>query len=334
MKKMLFSLMKMNIDCITPSHESVVYTNKLESSDKKPKKSNQRRSDERKKLLAFEINFILSNVEANSTIVYIGETYKLTKSSTNHGENIYVLANLFPFLNFEVYDDEEFTEYYNPELFNLSNVTIFGRMPTEEEYDMYREKTVYLIANIVERSIRMEKTYDVKHKENASKEIKRLHEEKVEFFNLKEKMNLISLNKSSTIVKKIYPKSSLLRFRPNHVNINEFSFFDGILLLPIFSDEKSAECRLIVNYEYIDVSINWNFEQIFFNLNYWNDIEREKPSLNPFTNTLEPLLCYGNKMEYCIFFSILKEYFKTIGYMSPTEEDIQNLMNLYINKKI
>lgn len=323
----------MEIDYIFPTHEYQVYKSPFCDSHEQPSKAKQRKSDQRKKLLAFEINFIISCVEAHSKIVYIGETIQIKNGVQNHGENIYVLAKMFPFLTFHVYDDEEFSENYLPQLRDLSNVTIFGRMPTDEEIDFYKDENTYLIANIVEKSVRIERTYDEIKNKDAVEEIKRIHEEKSEFFKIKEKMNLLSLRKSMNLVKKMCPKSSLLRFRPNHKDVTSFEFFDGILMLPIFSDEKSAECRLIVNFEHIDLTTNWNFEHLFANLNYWNDKERERSSLNPFTGTGEPLLSYGNRMEYCIFFAILREYFKTISYPYATVYDIERLMELYINVK-
>lgn len=319
------------------NNETQIYTATLSSQKTKPKSAISRQYSPVLQLLSWEINFINSKVEADGLIVYIGETIPIKIGDINHGSNIVILAKLYPFLSFYVFDEENYSSYYDQELFDMQNVRVFQRMPFEEEYNNFSSnKNTYLICNLVEDSVRIEPIYVSSDKTtDIISKTKEIANEKKIFFEKKEESNIISLERSKELIKRLSPKSTLVKFRPNHSSkFSTFNFFNGIILLPIFSSEKSAECRMIIDEENLETEQVFNFELIFENLNYWNQIMREKEALNPFTKTSEPMGNYQNNMEFCVLFSILKDYYTSIGHIFSTYEDVNNLFKEIIEKKI
>ena len=301
----------------------------------------QRKDSRLLMLLAWEINFINRKVELKknkATLIYIGENMKRELSENNtiveeYGRNIKILAELYPFITFHVFD---FPEINYVEI-EARNVTVHGRMINDEDIEHFKEdENLYVISNYTSLEIRNDpilnseyyfRTNNLKdNEENRAKFNEYKFKQNKEFFELKEKNNIPDMVENKEIIHKLSPVSSMLKFRINHTNTygnDEFEYYNGILLLPIFSGAKSLETRLIVdNYEETAI---WNFGILRSNLNHWNDKDRELLALNPFTGTPVGLSHnLGNQMEICVLFAILRDYFISMD-VTVSDEDVYSL---------
>ena len=343
---------------IAANNATQVYNTKMSRLTTRPNVQNIRTTDQLLMFLAWEMNFINIKVTMDGEkpiVLYIGETLKVeTKRKQvfttirsievdnvrlRHGKNIAVLAELYPFIDFHVFDSEAMSAYYCEDFKRatkkLKNIKAYNRMPTAKEYEYYTNyENLYLICNTTDDLIRNEPDYSELAKkelgddDNDSKFYNLIKKMKHEFHELKEELNLGDLYKTKELILRLKPKSSLVKFRPNHGTGSQTAeFFAGTILLPIFSDYKSAECRMMIDPENFDNIITWNFEVLFENLNHWNDKERESLALNPFTGTPHPLGQLGNQMEICVLFAIIRDYFACTGSPFVTQLDADKLYN-------
>lgn len=318
---------------IVANNETQIFKNSLESMKKVPEINSNKKAIPLLRILADEINFINSKVlKDDSTIVYIGETIPIT-SNEDHGKNLYILSCLFPNMTFHFFDDFRFSDKIFPDLRNSENVQIYERYPEDDEIAFFSEnQNCYLICNYTDYDIRTEPSFAPNEQRSPSESVESIHRKKQEYFLFKEERNLESLRICQDYLERINARSSLIKFRLNRSNTEDFTFSDGILILPIFADFKSGICRIIVDFENIQTKTQWDFAKKFLQINYWNGVIREKTALNPFTKTAEPMGKYRNRMEMCIFFSILSDYYKVIGYEFPSFEDVDGLFKNFITK--
>lgn len=297
-------------------------------------------------LLAWEINFINTKVtleNGSATVVYIGENLRKevihnefedqSYEIFEYGRNLSILSELYPFISFHFFDfiNDSLKQAATFLLQEKPNLKIYNRNITQDDINMLtNDRNLYVISNFTSDELRDEKVYDYKiyllkndledNEINRSTFSNNAKEEKALFFGIKERKNISDMEKSKEIVDILKPKAAMVKFRPNHLGEDEdFTYYDGILLLPIFSSHKSMECRLIVT-DY-DKLIKWNFKNLRENITFWNNKTRELPALNPFSNTAAPLpYQLGNQMEMCVLFSILRDYFATMKVVANSED--------------
>lgn len=300
-------------------------------------------------LLAWEINFINTKVNYNerTTIVYIGESTREEYDDfnqeviRNYGTNIRVLSEMYEFITFHVFDHEEFSDFYDEKLKQRKNVVVYGRNITEEDMDnLVMEPNLYVISNWTNLEVRNEKilNYDLylienglrpsKENEEAFKTYK--IEESSRIFQLKEDTSDEDFEENRKIVARLNPICSLVKFRIPHKKMDQYSYMNGTLFLPIFSGYKSLETRLIVVNP--NLKFNWNFAEIREIINYWNSNERQQYAMNPFTGFATGIPQISNGMEYCILFSIIKDYFATMDVDISQEDAVDFFFGTVLEK--
>lgn len=298
---------------------NLVYSNSLDLLDniKVNKKKNERKFNDDLRLLLSEILYITRYVDYENDkiikIIYIGAA---------PGFHLVKLMKMFPFIKFDLYDDQEI--HQDLERYLLEN---------ENQVNMYREKFTLETCSRYEDSI--EDIYlitdfkDVKFMSDPIfSEDKEYNEIKKKFQQEKEASYLEDMNLQKEICKKLEPHNAFLRFRPPHFYKDTtpepaiFEYFNGIVYLMIFNDYKSIESRIVVT-DYVNDKFKWNYKNFQYRLNYFNSEIRESLLVNPFTNDSAPLPNQlGNKFETVMMIQILIEYFKTIGYENPRVNDI------------
>lgn len=280
-----------------------------------------RREDKELCQLSYDINFINVNVNIENdifpTIIYIDpySTHALIK-----------LMILYDFINFEIYDqvpmDRELEDY----VLQFGNRVKFYHTTEYDPaffQDKYGElKNKYLISTMTDVSIR-NKVYEPEEKIRNENHIK------------KEEIVAVDTKKNIEVAIAINATKSILKFRPFHVHttlpgkVIGFPFFNGTIILPIFSGLKSSDCRMIVS-DYNEI-ITWDSEKFTYIINNWNRKTRESLALNPFNGKKEPLPNQmGNNFEISVLFMILKDYFLCIGHLDPTAKDVYNLYSKFI----
>lgn len=238
------------------------------------------------------------------------------------------IVELYRFCEFHLYDEMEFSHEIQTFAFTSNDrVKLFDYIPSDEQLKEYSnvQDRVYLISNYTNPEVRVKP-------DHSKLPFKDQQIAKLEFHMKKEEYVRGDAAKNISIAQVLNPVAALLKFRPPHVHKNdlkrdEFTFFNGEVMLPIFGGPKTSKCRMIVtNYEEI---VGWDYELFTRKINTWNDKIREMPALNPFTGNPNPLPNQlGNQMEICILFSIIKDYYITIGHENPSVTDVNNL---YIN---
>ncbi len=334
-----------------------VYNQLMSESIDVPRKPTIRKTNPLLMTLAWEFNFL--NVEVTYSkenppiILYIGESLKpeyvestvydidaisTTKELVNNkGKNIEILARCYSSFKFYAYDTNDVEYCSSAALYAKkedSNLKLFKRMPTDTELERFsKKKNVYLICNITDQSVRDEPDFEKEamkelEESNLTKEefykekMRLIYELNKKFHELKESVNIKDLDEQQRIATIVMPVSSLFKFRPNHTLVNEYSFFSGKILLPIFSKYKSAECRIVVTRDEIEIQTLWNFHILYKKINYWNDVTREKKGLNPFSGTALQFGQFGNGMEVLTLVSIFKDFFTKIGISDITQEEM------------
>lgn len=296
-------------------------------------------------LLTWEMNFINVKVKYSekTTIVYIGENMKDIYDEDNnevicdYGRNISILAELYEFITFHVFDFEEFSDFYMPELKNKRNVVFYGRNITEEDMNLLiDEPNLYVISNYTNIEVRKEQIINrikflTEMNLDSTEENEELFKtyklkENQRMFDLKENTALEDLEENKRIISRLNPIESLVKFRIPHKIVNSLEYMTGIMLLPIFSGYKSLETRLIVVNP--NLSVVWNFSEVREIINYWNTNERQQFAINPFTKTTLGIPKFDNGMEVCIFFSIIKDYFLTMDVEIAQQDAVDFFMGV------
>lgn len=278
-----------------------------------------RKNNNKLRLLSFDMNFLNTSPDIGKrtpiivVICYISTTKYITD-----------LMSLYNFAEFHLFDELEIPNDIKAYAYDKPNVKLYDHLPTDDELHTLslNNEVLFPIINYTNIEIR---------KQNSSliKDAK----ERYELHMNKEKLNIIDSKICMDYAKKLNGKSTLIKFRPPHFHKGEtesdFEFFDGIVLLPIFSGDKSSECRIIVK-DY-DKIIKWNYKLFSETINTWNMITREKQALNPFNNLEVPLPNQlGNQMEICILFAILRDYFITIRHQNVSVSDVYMLYSQFI----
>lgn len=230
------------------------------------------------------------------------------------------ICQMYPFFNFDIYDDSEPTASFISfikEKNNKDNISYFNHFPSIEDLkEKYYSDTIplYSIIDFTNKEIKE----DIFFSPNEN-------DKKMQYQLYKEELLLQDSRKIMEYVKALEPLKSLVKFRPPHnykdKKTNNFEFFDGTVILPIFSDVKTSSSHIIVSK--IDDTVNWDIEKYNETCNVWNYSTREKFGKNPFDGSNAPLQNQiGNSVEFCILFSILKDYFITISNGYDIDEDI------------
>lgn len=298
---------------------NLVYSNslKLRTDIKVNKKKDERKFNDDLRLLMSEILYITRYVDYQDSkpikIIYIGAA---------PGFHLVKLMKMFPFIIFDLYDDEELhpdLERYLIE--NENQVTMYREKFTLETCSRYEEalEDIYLITD--NREVRFMKD-PIFPKDSYYSEVKE------QFQKEKEASYLQDMEFQKEVCKKLEPCNAFLRFRPPHFYEGMspepaiFEYFSGIVYLMIFNDYKSTESRIVVN-DYVNDKFKWNYKDFQHRLNDFNAEVRESLLVNPFTNDSAPLPNQlGNKFETVMMIQLLIEYFKTIGYDNPRVTDI------------
>lgn len=304
--------------------KNLVYSDilKLLEDIKVNKKKHERRYNDSMRLLLAEIKFITNYVEMserNIRIIYIGAA---------PGFHLIKLMKLFPFIFFDLYDDQEL----HPELQNYINensnqVNFYQELflvNTVERY-LNSEDDIYLITDHREVKYMNDPLYS----EDTETKMKWQIEKEASYMKDMELQKEICIN-----LKPIY---AYLRFRPPHyyasgpMKLSEdekpiFEYFSGVVWLMIFNDYKSTESRLAVN-DFDNTKYGWNYQTYQYRLNYFNNEIRESLLLNPLTNQTTPLPNQlGNKFEPIMMMQIIIDYMMSIGI---SDIRIGSLMKFY-----
>lgn len=270
--------------------------------------------------LSFLNTTVTLDKNGNAIIVYINGT---------PGKHLAKILKLYPFITFHIYDE------FNPcdELITaLNNVNdknkFFNYIPSIEELtEKYLESKeyIYLISEYTDKRIRIEPNYDGLSNEELLKV-------KSEYHNLKEELIRVDAKVNISITKAVNARMSMLKFRPPHFYITkkekDFEFFSAIkIIMPIFSDARSVNCRMIVcNY---DELVKWNYMRFADVLNTWHYHTKEQLAKNPFNGGYAPLPNQlGNQFEISLLFSLIRDYYFTISHAYCSETDV---LNLYLN---
>lgn len=319
------------------NNKTLVYSTDLSTSSTPGNErdiSINRTEDKELNQLSYDINFINVYVNmdgGNPTIIYI-DPY-------SHSALI-KLMELYDFANFEIYDqvpaERNLSQYVAK---NSHRVSFYHEPkvldnPTEldKDYEQFNPERLaekykdvankYLISTLTDVEIRVNMT-DPDHKVRQ------------QFHLNKEKVIAKNSEKNIKISTAISAKKSFLKFRPFHLhsdlpgrNMN-FPFFDGTVILPVFSGKKSSDCRMVVM-DYREI-IDWDSAKFTIIINNWNKKTRELLALNPFNGRKEPLPNQlGNYFEISVLFMILKDYYLSIGHLDPTSQDVYNLYSKFI----
>lgn len=312
---------------------TVVYNQKMKGDDFAKTQKNKgitRLRNNTLRLFSFEINFINTSVKMGKN----GESPNIIYIGFSPGTHLIKLMNFYPFINFYLFDEVEISSELKSYAYNHDNVEIFETMPTDEHFELLNEmENTYLISNYTSTNTRKNQNIEEADDEKRLN----LHMEK-------ERDNLTDSVVNMEFARKINAVCSLLKFRPPHIHTEaklklngldelisgEFTFYNGIILLPIFSGAKSSECRMIVT-NYRD-KIPHNYINITHIINKWNFSIKEMPALNPFNGSKTPLpYQLGNQFEISVFFAILKDYFNSIGVENVSVDDVYNLYTSIIN---
>jgi hypothetical protein len=269
--------------------------------------------------LSFLNGWVTLDENGKAVVVYINGT---------NGKHLCKLFKLYDFITFHIYDDIEPCRELAESIRTEHNVVFFNNIPRPEEFKVKyeSEQNVYLISEYTDPRIRFEPNYDNLTESEIIKE-------KENFHFMKEELIIIDSGKNLEFCQAVNAKVTMVKFRPPHVYLTkaqkEFKFFDGTILMPIFSDPKSVNCRMILNkYETI---VTWNYVKFSGILNTWHYETKEKLGLNPFTGNPNPLPGQlGNQFEMCVLFSLIRDYYFTIGHAFASEGDVFNLYNEFL----
>jgi hypothetical protein len=304
--------------------KNLVYSDILKQLEniKVSKKKNERRYNDSMRLLLAEVAFITTYIELKEKevrIIYMG---------CAPGFHLIKLMKLYPFIHFDLYDDQELhpeLEQYIDE--NSNQVNIYRELFKVETTERYSnsEDDIYLITDHRELKYMKDPIYP------GDNEIKMAWQIEKEASYMRD----MELQKEICIALK--PIYACLRFRPPHyyssgpMKLPEdekpiFEYFSGVVWLMIFNDYKSTESRLVVN-DFDNIKYGWNYQTYQYRLNYFNDEVRESLLLNPLTKQTTPLPnSLGNKFEPIMMMQIVVDYMHSIGI---TDIRIGSLMKFY-----
>lgn len=162
------------------------------------------------KLLFSEIMFLTKYADNGNKVLYVGAA---------SGYHIALLADLFPFLEFDLWDPAKFN------IEEKNNIHKFNRFFTTKDAENYKKegKNILFISDI--------RNLDIQHVRKDITKLDRLVDD--------------DMDKQMNWVKIINPKSAYLKFRLPYSPGNT-KYFAGTVYLQIFSPE-STETRLLVN---------------------------------------------------------------------------------------
>lgn len=308
--------------------ENIIYNSLLELRPeiKVNKKKNERKYNDDLRLLISEILYIVTYINYDEygkqpRIIYIGAA---------PGFHLVKLMKMFPFILFDLYDDQELhidLERYITE--NSDQVTMYREKFTVETCSRYEDTNndIYLITDHREVKFMTDPPYTTDGNYN---EIKNLFQKE------KEISYAADMELQKQVCLSLKPVNAFLRFRPSHYYEREspelaiFEYFPGTIYLMIYNDYKSTESRLVVK-DFSSSEFKWNYKAYQHRLNYFNDERRETLLRNPFTNDNTPLPNQGgNKFEFVMMFFVIIQYFISIGIKSPRITDICNFYTNFI----
>ena len=246
---------------------------------------------------------------AKPTCVYVGAA---------PGHHIAVLANMFPQVNFELYDARNF----DPALNLLDNVKTFVQYFTTETAEKYKDRNdIFFISDI--RSLEYNK-----EKEGDEEIIERLNEQ-IADRDMRMQMEWVQI---------IKPFKAHLKFRLPYaqkwVKGSTYSYLDGDLYKQPFAPLTSTEARLVVDLNY--PLRNWDFRVYEKMMFYHNNVIREHIKfVNPLTNIVEPISEeLGLLMDYdsVVFAVTVREYLEKFGIVEPTAAQVLALCKYIIEQ--
>lgn len=324
MKFFNFFVKKMEITYGQSDIKNLVYSDILKTLEdiKISKKKHERKYNDSIRLLLAEINFITIYVnknEKNIRIIYMGAA---------PGFHLVKLMKLYPFILFDLYDDQDLHPDLNRYIDeNPHQVTFYKELLIPSVAEKYKEydDDIYLITDHREVKYMKDPMF---HGDN---------EAKMNWQVGKEESYLRDMEIQKEICLTLKPIYACLRFRPPHyyssgpMKLTDdkrpiFEYFTGVIWLMIFNDYKSTESRLITN-DFENIQCGWNYQTYQYRLNFFNDDVRESLLLNPLTKQTTPLPNQlGNKFETVMMMQIIINYMLSIGI---TDIRIGSLMKFY-----
>lgn len=313
---------------IRADRKSLVYSTKREKMDriKSRRIGDIRQSNDMIKRFAFDLNFIMSYVDIIDdempTIIYVG---------CCPGKHLTKIMELFKFFNFRLYDEVDMCpelEVYLVE--NAGRVEFYNYIPSPEELHTryHKVNNRYFISCYTTLEIRNDPDFNALPTEELVKARR-------DFHLLKEDCTTNDTIKTMEMARATDAICSFLKFRPYHHKEGDedrkYLHFDGTIILPIFSEDRSSECRIVVNKYGDENQIMWSSKNLSYHINDWNFNIRESLALNPFTKNPNPLPNQlGNNFEVCALFSLIRDYFESVGHVEASENDAYNLYSGFI----
>jgi len=226
-----------------------------------------------RKLLLTEIEFITNEYyklknNKQKIVLYIGASKGISSIHT------YILAKLFPEIEYILYDKYDFYE----KLYTLTNVKIFKRWFTNNDSKLYKNKNVLLISDMRDPDISK-----AKNNKNLNKQNKVVYDDML-------------------IQKKFYedikPVSALLKFRLPWTS-GKTKYLDGDIYYQVWQGAGSTETRLVPNGKIKEYD-NTSYEERLF---YFNTETR-------FRYYEHDYACYGHCFDCMSEITILENYIK------------------------
>lgn len=238
------------------------------------------------------------SVLPSPTLVYVGAA---------PGFHIHMLANMFPQINFELYDGRAFS----PILDGMDNVKTFVRLFTEEDVRKYSGRNdVFFVSDI--RSLNYNTI--VSQTEATQRENERIAD-----MDMKLQMDW---------VQKIRPVKAHLKFRLPYnytwLKDEHYTYLDGDIYKQAFPTVTTTETRLVPN---LDAPLrNWNFRAYESHMFYHNNVVRDVIKfVNPLTNNIGPIspeLGLLSDYDSVVFVTTVKEYLIKFGVSNPSPNQI------------
>ena len=258
------------------------------------------------KLFTSELLFLVNYYDNTvNNVVYIGAA---------PGEHIVVLADLFPDINFHLYDKATF----DPRLDDKLNVHTHHTYFTTSHIQEWKQKQCLLISDI--RTV----TYDSK-------------KTKLQDMKINEDTVWKDMLLQQKWVEEIKPVYALLKFRLPYAEPFELkkgknrNYLDGIVYIQPFSKPTSSETRLCVNGLECRRR-DWDILSYERKLFHHNSEVRNKVHRNPFTRDNKHIhydLGLHNDYDSVHLTHVVMAYLSKIG-QSPTEDTTHELLDFIL----
>tara|TARA_Y100000592_G_C5472399_1_gene320293 strand:- start:1685 stop:2644 length:960 start_codon:yes stop_codon:yes gene_type:complete len=299
-------LIKQNLKDFDKNYDYILH----EDSKRKSYCSNQLNDNvhlKQMKLFLSQLNFLNHYYDPNETndIVYVGAA---------GGSHIITLSEMFPDLNFHLFDTEPFYK----ELNEIPTVYIHNRYFGDYDEEEWKSKPCLFISDI----------RDLKYDPNETKIQNKLKNE--EYVS-----NDMIIQQGW--VKNIKPIHSLLKFKlpsSSEHSSDVKEYLDGTIYLEPFSNTESMETKLCISRENLYTK-NWDLVDYEEKLCHHNfEVRSNHKYKNPLSNHTMIFEKYGLMNDYDSLYltNVVMDYLDKIN-MDKSEENVKNMIE-YIMKNI